>query len=408
MTAAGVGLAVAVGITGCGEVQKLSAKDKVSTALSGLEDAKSATFTVKLDTTAADLAAISKAQGDPMSASDQKTAAQVLAGDVVFSMEAADGKTFGDSAKAGASGAGAKDLQSLLGDPKALSELLKQQGKSSFAVRQGGKSLLDVRSLDGKIYLQADVKKILTLADQDPSLVEQQLSSLPPSMAPLAKAAKGEWVSLDLAKAAAAVNDTGLLKTLPTPTAQPTLDAAKLQRLVDSLKSAYQSKATITDLPESDRGDGFRLSAPAKQVAQAVSDDLISLVGKGSEAEIRKSINDIPNKTFSLDVWVKDDKLNYLSLDLTQFLDKPVTGKKLAVLVDVDVDSADVSAPSGATEIDVKQILGQLPLGAMAGGGAASKSSLGGGTQLSDEQMKAMQEQTGLSKKEIEELTASQ
>src|SRR5690242_15789946 len=44
MMAAGITMAVALGVTGCGEVQKLSAKDQVSDALSGFENAKSATF----------------------------------------------------------------------------------------------------------------------------------------------------------------------------------------------------------------------------------------------------------------------------------------------------------------------------------------------------------------------------
>jgi hypothetical protein len=410
MMAAGVGLAVAVGITGCGQVQKLSAKDTVSDALSGLENAKSATFTARLDTTAADFAAISKAQGDPLSASDQKILAKVLSGDVVIAMKAPDGKTFGDSAKSGASPTGADDLKSLLGDPKALSEALEKQGDSAFAVRLGGTSLVDVRSLDGKVYARADVNQILTLADQDPALVQRQLAGLPPALAPLAKAAKGEWVSIDLAKAAAAAKDSGLLNAIPTPTAAPTVDAAKLQRLLDSLKAAYKEKATITDLGDAgDRGTGYRLSAPAKQVAQAVTDDLISLVGKDSEAEIRKSISEIPNKTFSLDVWVKDDKLSHVALDLTQFLDKPVTGKKLAVDIAVAVDSADVSAPSGATEIDLKSILGQLPPGAFGGGAKATSTSFGAGGagSLSPAQITAVQQQTGLSEEEINDLVAS-
>jgi hypothetical protein len=410
---AGISLAVAIGVTGCGQVQKLSAKDSVSDALSNFESAKSATFTVSLDTTAADIAAISKAEGDAMSAADQKTAAKVLAGDVVFAVEAAEGKTFGDSAKNSANSAGSSDIAALLGDPEKLSKLLKEQGAFSMSVRLSGDALVDLRSVDGKIFARADVNQILTLAGQDPSLVDQQLAGLPPALAPLAKAAKGEWVSLDLIKAAGAAKEKGLLDAIPTSAPTPSVDAAKLQKLMDSLKKAYQDKATITDLGENDdRGQGYRLGAPAKQVADAVSPDLIALVGKESEADVRKAITEIPDKTFNVDLWVKDDNLSAISLDLIQFMDKPVTGRKLAVDIDVDVNSGAVEVPTGANEIDIASLLSEIPAGALSGGaglpsGAGGAGAGAGSTELTAEQ-KAMLEQSGMTEKQIQDLIDAQ
>jgi hypothetical protein len=409
MVAAGISLAVAVGVTGCGQVQKLSAKDSVTDAFSNFESAKSATFTVSLDTTVADVAAISKAQGDPMSKSDQEALAKVLAGDMVFAVQAPDGKTFGDSAKQGQSSVGSSDLANLLGDPAKLSELLKNQGAFSMSVRLSGDALIELRSVDGKIFARANAKKILTLAGEDPGSLDQQLAQLPPGMEPLAKAAKGEWVSLDLAKAAAAAKDSGLLKNLPTAAPSPAVDATKVQKLVNDLKAAYQQKATITELGKDDeRGQGYRLGAPAKQVAEAVSGDLIALVGKSSEAEVRKSINQIPDKTFNVDIWVKDDKVSAVSLDITQFLKKPVAGKKLAVDIDVDVDSAKVTAPSGATEIDVKALLDQFPAAALGGLSAGGGISSGGsGAPLTAEQREILK-QSGMSDKQIKDLMKAQ
>jgi hypothetical protein len=420
MAAAGISLAVAIGAAGCGEVQKLSAKDKVSNALASFESAKSGTFTVSLDTTAADVAAISQAQGEPMSKSDQATLTKVLAGDVVFSMQAPDGKTLGDASKAASGTAGSDDLTKLLGDPKKLGDMLKQQGSSSMAVRLSGGTLVDFRSVNGILYVKADVKQILKLAGQDSTELDQALASLPPSMSSVAKAAKGEWVSLDLVKAATAANDSGLLKNLPTPTASPSVDPAKVQKLIDDLKVAYRDKATISELGQNDdRGTGYRLGAPAKQVAQAVSGDLIALVGKDSATEINKTISEIPDKNFALDLWVKDDKLTAVSLDLTQFLEKAVPGKKLAVDIDVDLDSGAVEAPTGATEIDIAALLKDIPAGAMAGlggaGGAATSGAagsgaagLGSGGELTDAQMDLMKKQTGLTEEQIKDLMKQQ
>lgn len=414
MMAAGMGLAVAVGVAGCGEVQKqLTAKDQVTNALANFDTAKSATFTMKLAGTPADVEAIAKAEGEPLSASERKALAQVLAGDVVVSIAAPEGKTLGDLSKSATGTAAPQDLQSLLGDPQALGALLEQQGSSAIAVNLGGASLAEVRSIDGLIYVRADAKKILTLAGEDPAAVDRQLDGLPPSLAPLAKAVNNEWVSIDLVKAATAAKEGGLLEALPTPTATPSIDAAKVQRLIASLKAAYQQKATISELGEAgERGTGYRLSAPAKQVAQAVSDDLIAIAGKGSEAQIRKGINGLPDQNVALDLWVKDDRLTAVALDITQFLDKPANGKKLSLDVGINVDSGEVTAPTGATEFDVKAFLDEVPLGAMGGLGGAAGAGAGAGDgsagaapgEISDAQMKELKKQTGLSEKEIEEL----
>jgi len=342
--------------------------------------------------------------------SDQATLTKVLAGDVVFTVEAPAGKTLGDASKAASGTAGSDDLTKLLGDPQKLSEMLKKQGSTGVAVRLSGGTLVDFRSIGGVLYAKADVNQILTLAGQDPATIDNTLGALPPSMAPLAKAAKGEWVSLDLAKAAAAAKDSGLLDALPTPSASPTVDAAKVQKLIDDLKKAYQEKATITELGDNgDRGTGYRLGAPAKQVAQAVSGDLIALVGKDAGAEVNKAIAQIPDKNFALDLWVKDDKLTAVSLDLTQFLPKTVTGRKLAVDIDVQLDSGSVQVPTGANEIDLKTLLKDVPAGALSGltgsnASAGGSAGLGADGELTDAQMDLMKKQTGMTEKQIKDL----
>jgi hypothetical protein len=338
----------------------------------------------------------------------------VLAGEIVVDIEAPDGKTLGEAARAGTGSKSQPDLTSLLGDPAALGALLKEQGAFSTSVRLSGHPLVDLRSVDGVIYARADVKKILTLAGQNPGQLDRQLADLPPALAPLAKAAKGKWVSIDLVKAAQAAKDKGLLKALPTPAPSASVDPAKVQKLITDLKAAYQQKATISELGEAGvKGTGYRLAAPAKQVAQAVSGDLVALVGQSSAAEVKKAIAQIPDKMFALEIWVKDDKLTDVSLDLTQFLKDPVPGKKLALNIAVDVNGGKVSAPSGATEIDVKSLLGQLPSGLMSGGlgmnGVAprSRSSDLSGSGLTKAQIKQLK-QSGLTDKQIKQLLDAQ
>jgi len=384
VTAAGISLAVAIGVAGCGTAQQISAKDAVTNGLTSLGDAHNVALTVTLDTTVADVAAISKAQGDPMSASEQKTFALVLKGDIVYDVQAAGGKTFAQAAKAQKNVAQPKSVTDLFGDPAALSAALKRENPFSISAHLSGNSLFDFRMVDGVLYLRADVKKILTLAGQDPAQLNSALSQLPPSMSGIAVAAKGKWVSVDLVKAAAAVNGKGLLKSLPTtPVPSSAATTADLQKLLADLKVAYSEKATITSLGNSSRGAGYRLSAPAKQIAQAVSADLVAMLGKTTGPQIEKEIGKIPDKSFSLDVWVKDDKLSDVSVDLTQFIDKVPAGKKLAINIVVDAGGGAVSAPSGATAIDVKSLLSLIPTSALSGLASSSGSSTGSGSSSS-------------------------
>jgi hypothetical protein len=410
IAAGGIALAVAIGVTGCGQVQKLTAKQEVSKALSGFEDAKAASFTLSLDTTKADLQAISSAQGEKkMSADDEKALETVLAGDIAFTVEAPEGKTLGEASKTSQQGS------SLLDDPEAFAAALKDQGSFSATAHLSGADLVDLRFVNGVLYARADVKKIVELAGEDPSQVDRALSDLPPSLEPLAKAAKGEWVALDLTKAVKAAKDSGALDRLPKPSATPSVDAAKLQHFLDSLKAAYDKQATITEIGKDDaRGQGYRVGAPAKRIAEAVSDDLIALVGQESESQIRKAITQIPDKTFYLDVWVKDDALTAVQIDLTQFLDKPVPGKKLAIDIAVNTKPAAITPPSGATEIDVQKLIRELPsaLGSVPGltssGTATSAGAgLGSGSAIpSEKEMRKQLEARGLSDKQIDKILA--
>ena len=363
------------GVAGCGVVNELSAKQKVSKAMSSFEDADSASFTISLDTTASDVAAIAAAVGDPMSAEDQKILEKVVDGDIVYSLRAADGKKLSDSMDTSAT---MNDTDAMLRDPQKFADTLKQAGDFAMAVRLSGDSLIELRFKDGLFYARAAVRKIMGLAGEDAAQLDQQLQGLPPALAPLQKAARGEWVSVDLTELVTSLKDSGALDELPTPAATPSIDASAVPKLLDDLKAAYEQKVTITELEESDRGQQFQLSAPAREIAAAVQDDMIAIAGDAFASDVRKTIADIPNKPVTMNVWVKDDKLSGVAFDLTQFMDGKPAGAKLAVDVAVDLDSGEIETPSGATALDVKALMDEVQTSLSAlGGGAGGAGGLG-------------------------------
>ncbi len=360
----GVGLAVAVGVSACGSVQQLSAKETVSKAMSSYQQARSAKFVLSLDTTAADFDALSRAEGDdPMSASDLAALNKVLAGNVTLAVQAPAGKTFGD---AGKSVQGTSfDAAAISKDPQAYANKLRQSGSTQLAVNYQGSALADLRMVNGVVYARADGPTILKLAGEPRSDLDDALAGLPPSLAPLAKAARGQWVSIDLAK-----DLPSLVKSVPTgdlPTATASLNPATVQQLLDSFTSAYRKNVTITQVGKGAKGTEYQLSAPIRQIATQVEPQLDALISQASSgdpdvpsaAKIKQEIAKLPNRSFDADLWVKDSKLTGLSVDLAQF-DAQAAGHKVLLNVDVAQNAGNVSAPAGATPIDLKALVQDL------------------------------------------------
>lgn len=368
---AAAGVTVIGGIAGCGAVDQLSAKQKVSKAMSSLEDADSASFTFRLDTTTSDIAAIAKANNDSLSANDRKVLGQVIAGDIEYAVHAADGKKLSDSLNAFKQ---IPDAEALLKDPQKFGAYLKQAGDFQIAVHLSGDSLVELRLKDGVIYGRAAVPKIMELTGQDSTQIDSQLASLPANLAPIRKAAHGEWVSVDLTALMQSLKNSRALDQLPA-TATPSVDAGAVQKLLTDLRAAYEQKVTIKELGDSDRGTQYQLSASAKQVAAAVQDDVIKIAGDAAASDIRKSIAEIPDLPVNVNVWVKDDELTGISFDVAQFIDNKPAGAKLAVDVAVDVDSGDIEKPSGATPLDVRALMNEV--GASLSGAGASASGSG-------------------------------
>ncbi|GLY13933.1 hypothetical protein LWF15_02655 [Kineosporia rhizophila] len=386
MAFAGFGLAAAVGISGCGSDSGSASGDagsgvaqsdgtpkgEVIAAFQGLNESSNAGFTLKLESSPEDIKKINAAQdaADKIDAADRKAIEQVLSGKVTMNMTAPDGKTFGDLTKESTAN---QDAQALLQDPAALEAALKGQGSFAMSVVLEDSGLFEFVTKDGVIYVRADVDKIAELAEQNVSALESQLGQLPPVIAtPVQKLLDGEWVSLDLIATVKSLDEQGVLDQIPQETVSPTVDQAKVQAFLDSLSASFEADAQIDEIDGGDRGDGYRVTVPAKKIATSVQNDLIGVVGQESADEIRDSIKEMPEKDIAFDVFVKDDKLTGVNLDLVQFLDKPVEDATFAVDLAVDAEASAVQVPGNATAVDIKGIFGLIPadsLSGLAGGG---------------------------------------
>jgi len=366
MACAGFGLAAAVGISGCGassggtdstgagDSSGGDPKAQVVSAFQSFEDASNAGFTLKLDSTVEDIQKINAAQDDTdqMSASDLDALEKVLSGSLTMNMSAPDGKTFGELQDSAAG----TDSQNLLTDPQALEAAMKDQGSFAMSVVLDGSGLVDFVTKDGILYLRADADKIADLADQDISSATSMLGQLPSSISTPAQALlDGDWISLDLVQTVKVLDEQGLLDELAAQDdasmADAALNQAKLESLVASLQAAIESDAQITETD-----DGYQVSVPYEQTADAIQDDLVDLLGKQQVNEFRKELKKAPSDNFVFDVSVDDDKLTGINVDLVQFMEESVDAT-FAVDLAIDPEAEAVQVPGSATAVDIDSIM---------------------------------------------------
>ncbi|MBT0771430.1 hypothetical protein KIH74_21010 [Kineosporia sp. J2-2] len=372
MAFAGFGLAATVGISGCGAGSDSAEggsgsgsgesagtpKEKVAAAFQNFENSSSAGFTLKLDSSTADIEKINTAQdsADKLTAQDKKEIAEVLKGKVTLNVTAPEGKTFADTTDSSA--ANSKDL---LKDPAAFEAALKDSGSVAMSVVYGDSGLVDFATKDGVFYLRTDADKIAELADQNLSSATGMLGQLPPVIAtPAEKLLGGEWVSLDMVKAVQVLDQQGLLDQLASAdegtAAGMAADPAAAQNLVRSLAASYDSDSQVTEVD-----GGYQVSVPVEKTTAAVKDDLVDLLGQDAATDLVKELNSSPTENVVFTVKVDDDKLTGLNLDLVQFLDKPVDDATFAVDLAIDPEASEVQVPSGATAIDIEGILNLIP-----------------------------------------------
>ncbi|NUS12531.1 MAG: hypothetical protein HOY69_14225 [Streptomyces sp.] len=362
LAAAGVVALITAGAAACGTGEPSTPQGKVTNAFAKLGDQKSVTLGLSFDGTAQQIYSALKDQDD-----FQLTDARMLAGLKVRAALSSD--TPFAQVKSGDKGGNAGiEFVSGAGDGK------------------DGKTLFGVRSVDQKLYLRVDLKGIASLdpSDKDLAGLNDMLGSvdqMPSSFASVKTLVKGGWVVIDpkafgdfaksLGKDGSAGSDdsgssdgsdgpgdplSGLGLPTGLPTALPTDLAGKsLKQLLAPLQQSLTRDAKLTDLGTKDGADHIKATIPARTLAQDLKGGLGSLAKQlpGGAAD---SLDDVPNKSVSLDLAIKGGKLTHITVDLAQ-LDDTIHGS-LPLDLSVDGGTDPVKAPAGAQQLNPQDLMG--------------------------------------------------
>jgi hypothetical protein len=228
-------------------------------------------------------------------------------------------------------------------------------------VSDNGTNWVSLRSVNKIIYLQVDLKDLLTAIGESSALsTVQGLQSNPQFPAFLKALIDGKWVSLP---ESAASGLTGGASSGSSSSPQQT------QAIVNAMKQILTNDVTVTRASTGST-DVLKLTANSKTVATDFINALTAAVPTAALALGSTDTSQIPSKDITLGATVTGGALSQLSIDLGQFApakDQPAT---LPVDLNFAESGAAITAPSGAVAVNTTELT-QL-FGSLAGG-------LGGG-----------------------------
>jgi hypothetical protein len=303
---------------------------ELTSAFSALGKASTLTSSFKLGATADNIKTLAGSQGATITDSQ---AAAIAGAQISVEVQAPSGKTLSDLSSGGGTGAAV-----------------------DFTVSDNGTNFLTLRSLNKTLYLQVDLKDLLSTIGESSALSTVQGLEANPQFPAFVKALiDGKWVSLPTSAA------TGLAGgATGGSSANPQQEAA----VVNGLKQILANDVTVTRTSTGST-DVLKLTANSKTVATDFISTITAAVPSAALALGSTDPSQIPSKDITLGATVTGGALTQLSIDIGQFApaNKPLT---LPIQLNFSQSGSAITAPSGAVPVDTAQ-LSQL-FGSFAGG----------------------------------------
>jgi len=344
-------------VAACGTEKKKTVAQEFATAQEHLGDAKAASFTLRLEDAQGNLAKLAAKDGDvPKPVLDA-----LIGGSITYVADAA-----GDAAL--------RSVSSGTTDPNDVAGALKK-ANLAFVIKDDKGELVELRIVDGVLFAHVNLAEVGRLAeaggaeDFDASL-DEALAGMDPRFAQALKDVRaGKWLKLDVAPL---VDDLKGLAESVVPGGVPTASAAPYDTSALGRKAweAVKPHVTATDANDdsADRVIDVRVKArPALKallgVLKAEKDlPFASVLGSVAPADIDEQVADGEARG---QIRLADSHLKQVSLDLEslRLLSKEPGTDSLAgvkVLVDVDDEADELSAPTDVSAIDFAELLQEL------------------------------------------------
>ncbi|MFE6287460.1 hypothetical protein [Streptomyces sp. NPDC057877] len=225
-----------------------------------------------------------------------------------------------------------------------------------MAMKVGTKDgdLVEYRVIGDYIYVRSDTAALgKAMGAPVPSA-----DDLPPEAGALKKALAGEWVKIDAEEMEKTTSELeGESGAEPEP--EPTLDAKTQKKLLAAVRSTIAREVEFKTSDGEDGSEHITATAPFRTLISELLGEIRPLakdLPPGVELPTAKDFQDAPNTKVSADFTLNDGELTEVYVDLSKLAENAKV-KKLGLKVRLG-EGETVTAPSGATELDIEEMLG--------------------------------------------------
>jgi hypothetical protein len=236
-----------------------------------------------------------------------------------------------------------------------LSGLTEEGAAANISVVDGSTTLLAIRLVDNTLYLQADLKDVLN--DIGQASTYRQMSAAASSFPGFLSAlVEDKWVSLPVATLKQ-LTGSGSSGSASTP-------GASSHKFLSAVEGLLTKDVTVTRTTSGDT-DKLTLTTNARTLVGDVTSTFDTLIPSAGSVLGGLKASSAPDKSVTLDATVTKGALSGITFDLGQFAKSGSVSLPLAIAI--AQGGAAISAPSGATAVDVSTL--QTILGSLGGGG---------------------------------------
>ncbi|MEW1682397.1 hypothetical protein [Streptomyces sp. NPDC093594] len=328
---------VLAGTAACGTVENLSAGQKLDNAFDKLGEERSLSFELDLDTDAASLKALDAESSEPGEEMPDEVAELLSEARISFSAQS-----------------------------KKPIEKSEEKDFTAMAMKVSATDgdLLEYRLVGDHVYFRVDAVKLGELSGSPMPSADE----LPAEAGAFKKLLDGKWLKVskkEMEETGKGMAGAGALGG-EEPSAEPSLDAKAQKKLTNALKKVVAETVDLTTSGGSDGTEHIKATAPFRTLVTELFDTLRPLqkdLPIGDELPTAKDFADAPNKKVTADFTLKNGELTEVSVDLAELAEKAKV-KKFALVLRVGKGEK-TTAPAGATEVRVEEILGGLFAGAV-------------------------------------------
>jgi hypothetical protein len=243
----------------------------------------------------------------------------------------------------------------------------------------GQENAVELKSFGTTLYARADVAGLLDTFGGEPGALDafEQQFTTQPGFDFVGTFLDGEWIAL-----------TGADQFAEQLTGQSVEEQTEKQRaMAEELANSLKDNASVEAGDEEGPGGHLVVTLPLRSLYEDFKEITEAAGSIASGGAPMPDANEVPDEEIILDVWIDDEEVTQVELDVIQFADWedaedfPEGVDDLRVRMTVDEFTGSLEQPEAAAEVDVGQLMGLLMGGAMGGGEGLPGDGAGGTNQ---------------------------